>query len=59
LKVALAPGQQRKLKVKVALPADLAAGTYTFVVSADTANVVPESDETNNTAVAPAAFAIA
>jgi glucose/arabinose dehydrogenase len=52
VRVALAPGQAKKLKVKVALPADLAAGAYTFVVSADTANVVAETDETNNAAVA-------
>lgn len=58
LKVSLAPGQEKKLKLKFALPADLAAGPYTFVASADTANVVAESDETNNAAVAPTAFTV-
>ena len=58
VKIKLAPGKSKQLKLKVAMPADLAAGAYTFVASADTTNVLSEADETNNVSVAGSAVVL-
>jgi hypothetical protein len=47
----LAAGSSKQFNATVYLPNSLASGEYVFVVCADTTDNVPESDETNNSAV--------
>lgn len=49
----LAPGKTKLIFAQATLPPGLATGQYTIVAEIDSANVVAESDETNNTAALP------
>lgn len=49
----LAPGKTKLIFAQTTFPPGLATGQYTIVAEIDFANVVAESDETNNTAALP------
>ncbi|MBE9065002.1 CARDB domain-containing protein, partial [cf. Phormidesmis sp. LEGE 11477] len=48
----LEPGKSKTVSAAVELPDDFAPGEYNILVALDTANNVPEADETNNVVVA-------
>lgn len=49
VKLKLAPTRGKTLKLKFVLPGGLSPGIYTLIGAADVSNVVPESNEMNNT----------
>jgi uncharacterized membrane protein len=51
LRLNLKPGSAKAYKLKFALPANLAAGSYYLAASVDSANQVVEANETNNIAI--------
>jgi hypothetical protein len=52
------PGGRRLLRLRVALPSSLPAGTYRLAARIDPAGAVPESDENNNDAVSDGTFTV-
>ena len=50
------PGATRRLRLRYTVPTTLPAGDYQVVAQIDSANQLPESDETNNTVVSTGTF---
>ena len=55
-KIRLRNGQSRPIRVSFVVPANLTAGEYFVTTNVDSAGVIQESDETNNTAVSSTPF---
>ena len=57
-KLKLKPGASMTVPVSFTYPTSLATGSYFTLVSADSTNVIAETNETNNVAASPAAVSV-